>query len=504
MKFLKLFIVLLILSLSSNTSFANNKVSLGEAFIFFAESYKDSTPASFNYIKLEYKGIPKNSKLEDALQTLVYHNKIQNVAASLATEKDITVYNFERLALKIANIQVGGSTSEAEKKQLILTSSDLENVQKILERRKNRPTITVNTQTPSVLWKKWKILEDVYTTLSKWHYERKNLDKDKLIESAIIGLTEGTKDKYTNYFPPTESKDFFTTLDGEFEWIGAYVEMHSPWSLTIVSPIVGSPAEAAGIKGWDIITHVDEKAIEDTHSLREVISWIKWPAWTTVKLTIKRGEEILKIDVKRAKIVIKDVEYKTLRDNTAYIQIKNFGEKVDNEFRAALQEVKKNSSTKKIIFDLRNNPGGYLGKVSDILWYFIPKWEHTAIVSSGKKDVPYLSNGKNILDLNSYEVIILQNGGSASASEIFIGSLKDYFPHIKTIGEKTFGKGSVQTLKQYYDGSTLKYTTAKWYTGKSRTGIDGVGIQADIELEFDEKRWKDLNNDNQLERALDE
>lgn len=504
MKFLKLFILLLILSLSSNTSFASNKVSLGEAFIFFAESYKDSTPASFNYIKLEYKGIPKNSKLEDALQTLVYHNKIQNVAVSLATEKDITVYNFERLALKIANIKVWGDTSQAEKKQLIVTKSDLENVQKILERRKNRPTITVNTESSSALWKKWKILEDVYKTLSKWHYERENLDKDKLIESAIIGLTEGTKDKYTNYFPPTESKDFRASLDGEFEWIGAYVEMHSPWSLTIVSPIAGSPAEAAGLKGGDVVTQVDEKVIEDKHSIKEVISWIKWPAWTSVTLTIKRGEEVLKIDVKRAKIVLKDVEYKTLRDNTAYIQIKNFGEKVDSEFKTALEEVKKNSSTKKIIFDLRNNPGGYLGKVSHILWYFLPKWEATAIVSSWKKDVKYFSQGEEILDLNKYKVVILQNGGSASAAEIFIGTLRDYFPNIKSIGGKTFGKGSVQTLKQYYDGSTLKYTTAKWYTGKSRTGIDGRWITPDLELKFDDKRWKDLNNDNQLERALDE
>lgn len=99
-------------------------------------------------------------------------------------------------------------------------------------------------------------------------------------------------------------------------------------------------------------------------------------------------------------------------------------------------------------------------------------------------------------------MIILQNGGSASASEIFIGTLRDYFPKIVTIGEQSFGKGSVQTLKTYYDGSTLKYTTAKWYTGKSRTGIDGVGISPDIELTFDDARWKKFKKDNQLEEAL--
>ena len=145
---------------------------------------------------------------------------------------------------------------------------------------------------------------------------------------------------------------------------------------------------------------------------------------------------------------------------------------------------------RKVIFDLRNNPGGYLWKVSTMLSYFVPKWEPTAIVSTGENDINYKSLGFDLIDFSEYELVFLENGGSASASEIMIGTVKDYYPEATIVGEKSFWKGSVQTLKTYYDGSTLKYTSAKWYTGKNRNGIDGIGVIPDIEIPFDDERWK--------------
>lgn len=141
---------------------------------------------------------------------------------------------------------------------------------------------------------------------------------------------------------------------------------------------------------------------------------------------------------------------------------------MDTEFLAALQVLKDDTRVKKVIIDVRNNPGGYLNEVSDMLSYFVPAGEATAIVSSGENDMAYRSHGYDFIDMSQYSFVLIQNGGSASASEILVGTIKDYYPEATIIGEKSFGKGSVQSLKNYYDGSTLKYTSAKWFTGKTR------------------------------------
>ena len=135
----------------------------------------------------------------------------------------------------------------------------------------------------------------------------------------------------------------------------------------------------------------------------------------------------------REKIIVKEIESKMINSSTAYIQIKTFGENVDTEFKSALETISGNTKVKKIIFDLRNNPGGYLDKVSTMLGYFLEQGNATAIVSDGEKDFQYTARGQKMLNLSQYEVIILQNGGSASASEIFTGTVKDYFPEVTII-----------------------------------------------------------------------
>jgi len=159
------------------------------------------------------------------------------------------------------------------------------------------------------------------------------------------------------------------------------------------------------------------------------------------------------------------------------------------------------TNIKKIIFDVRNNPGWYLDEVSYMLSYFVPEWEATAIIEYTDSKKEFISRWYDLLDASKYELVFLQNGWSASASEIMVGTMKDYFPDMTIIGEKSFGKGSVQSLKNYYDGSTLKYTTAKWFTWKTKTGIDGVWITPDIEIEIDLERLKNAQYDNQLEWA---
>lgn len=479
-------------------------INISDSFIFFAEQYKAKTPDSFQYIDLKYTGVPQGSKLEDALQILVYQDLIKNTNTRIRGNKKASLAIFEAMSQNILWVKVSDESSGINKKLTYATYDDLKNIQNILNKRNNKKTISIiSWNSQSALWKKWEILEDVYKTLRLQHYDKKDIKADKLVQGAIKWLAEGVGDKYTSYFPPVESKNFFTSLDGEFEWIWAYVDMTSPWELIIVSPIVWSPAEKAGLKWWDRITHVDRKEITQENSISEAISWIKWPKGSKVELTISREweKDALIIVVTRDKINIKDVEFEKLDNRTAYIQIKNFGETVDSEFNKFIDELKEDTRVRKIIFDVRNNPGGYLDKVSKMLWNFVPKDENTAIVNQGWKDLYYKSIGRDSIDLNKYEVIILQNGGSASASEIFTGTLKDYFPKLTIIGGQSFGKWSVQSLKKYYDGSTLKFTTARWYTWKNRNGIDWVWISPDIKLEFDDERWKKFKKDNQLERA---
>ncbi len=151
---------------------------------------------------------------------------------------------------------------------------------------------------------------------------------------------------------------------------------------------------------------------------------------------------------------------------------------------------------------MRNNWGGYLDEVVTMLWYVIPKWEPVAVVKYVKDEWSYISKWQNLLDLNNYDVVFLQNSGTASASEIMIWTIKDYFPNVKIIWEKSYWKGSVQNIKEFFDGSSLKYTTAKWFTWKTKTWIDWVWIEPTEKVELDEQKLKDFKIDTQMDRAL--
>ena len=479
------------------------KLTMWDTMIFFAKQYKQEIPETYNYIKLDYKNIATDSDFENALQILIYKDLIKNASIDLQEHKTINLATFEKLSEKIINVKTSATSEDLNKTETYLTKSDLEPIQQILIDRNSRINISVSS--PKNLGKKGEIFYDVYSTLSKEHYDRDDLEQEVLIEWAIQWLTESIGDKYTSYFPATDSENFFETLDGEYEWIWAYVELTNPGEFTIISPIVDSPAEKAGLKWWDKILKVDNNQITPENSSAEIISWIKGPSWTTVKLTIEREwkSTLQVIEVERWTIIINDVEYSKLDRKTAYIQIKNFWEKVDTQFTESLEQIAADESVTKIIFDLRNNPGWYLNKVSSMLWNLVPKGEATAIVSYGWKDLQYTSTWNQIIDFNKYDLVALQNGGSASASEIMLWTMKDYYPELTIIWEQSFWKGSVQSLKSYNDGSTLKYTTARWYTGKSRTWIDGLGVTPDVLLPFDTKMWENLNRDNQLQEALD-
>jgi carboxyl-terminal processing protease len=164
--------------------------------------------------------------------------------------------------------------------------------------------------------------------------------------------------------------------------------------------------------------------------------------------------------------------------------------------------LKEQKNINKVIIDLRNNWWGYLNEVAEILSYFIKQWEITASVRYHDTENNYESRGYDLIDFSKYKIVILQNSGTASASEILIWTLKDYYPNIDLIWENTYGKWSVQVMKNYKDWSLLKYTIAKWFTWKTKTWIDWVWIKPTIELELDLENFNKNKIDNQLEKAL--
>ena len=495
--FLKVFFLLLLFTSISVS--ADEPITRWEALIYLADKVDDNLPESYKYIDLYYTWVEESSVEGRALQKLVYLGLIKNSKSNLWLDKNINLQLFEALVIKVLNLKIDSNISAIQKRNTLVKESDIFTLESLIFEISESQNVN---SSPESISGKSKILSDVYETLNESHYDRNNFNEDQLITGAIKWAAESIWDKYTTYFPPVESKNFNEGLDGSFEWIWAYIDMTTPWELIIISPIVGWPAENAGIKWWDRVISVDWKEITPENSVNEVVSWIKWPKWSTVEITIKREDlESFTLTVTRDTIIIKDVEHEKLSGDTYYIQIKSFWNNVTTEFKQALEVVQADSWINKVIFDLRNNPGWYLDEVSYMLSYFIPEGKVTAIIDYGSSKKEFISRWYDLLDSNKYEFVFLQNWGSASASEIMIWTMKDYYPEMTIIWEKSFWKWSVQSLKNYYDGSTLKYTTAKWFTGKTRTGIDSVGITPDVFIELDIESLKNNEYDNQLERA---
>ncbi len=477
----------------------NSTISLEDMINFFGDSYTDVIPETYKYIEVKIKWVEKWSETYENLQKLIYVDVLDNLDTYLRKNSKPSAYSFYKFAEKNYWIDFIDSRKEAELKSKKVKFKDFEELEKKIDKEIN--TFELKDWNKDISKKK-AIFSDVYETISSSHYERKNLDNKKMIEDATKALADSIWDKYTVYFPATMNKDFIESLNWEYEWIGAYVDMEKPGIFTIISPLPNSPAEKSWLKWWDIVTHVDKREITEKDSIEKIISLIKWKAGTKVTLTIKRWEKEFDLDIIRSKINMREVEAEKLDNETYYIKMNFFWPNISQEFREALDILKDDKKIKKIIFDLRWNGWGYLDQVSEILWNFIEKWEKTAVVKYLNDYQNYYSKGTNDIDFSKYKLIALENWGTASASEIFIWTLKDYYPSLTVIWEKSYGKGSVQSIKNYVDWSSLKFTVAKWYTWKNQIGIDEVWIKPDIEIKMD-SYWVEVKDDLQLQKAID-
>lgn len=321
---------------------------------------------------------------------------------------------------------------------------------------------------------------------------------DAAMEDGIYqGLVNSLQDPYSAYFSAEEMAEQKNRMDGVYYGIGAYVRYDSNVGFARLGEIFeGSPAQESGLKEGDLIIKVDEQYTKNM-SLEDVIALIKGEEGTKVMLTIMRegDNEIYEFEVERREVPKQTVSYKMLENKIAYIRISEFDKVTVDQFTDAMA-MAKGSEMLGLILDLRDNPGGNLAAVIDVARKLLPKGliVYTENKTGERKD--YTCNGENELTV---PMVVLVNGGSASASEVLAGAIKDYGKG-KLLGTTTYGKGIVQKYLGISDGSAVKLTTSKYYTPKGNN-IHGIGIEPDEELEMDYEQYLEKGYDNQLERA---
>jgi len=318
----------------------------------------------------------------------------------------------------------------------------------------------------------------VWDTITERHVNQPVSEVD-LLYGAIAGMVSGLNDPYSIYFEPVSSQEFLGEINGSFEGIGAEIGIKSE-KLTVIAPLSGSPAEQSGLLAGDIIIAIDD--IDTSFmSLNVAVGFIRGEEGTTVTLTIKRDgtDEPFNLEIQRGQIQIESVKWEIEEAGSkrlARITLSHFNADTSLKFQEVINEIVLEQPDG-IILDVRNNAGGFLDAAISIASSFI---ENGKVVvyeedSSGTQK-PYTASAPT--PLGDLETIVLVNGGSASASEILAGALQDHEDGV-VVGMQTFGKGTVQDLQQYDDGSSLKLTVAKWLT-PSRNLIDGLGITPDI------------------------
>lgn len=348
----------------------------------------------------------------------------------------------------------------------------------------------------SLFWDVWDKLEEKYI-------EKKKIDPKKVLYGAIKGMVSSLDDPYTFFLTPEENKRSKDDLQGKFEGIGAQLGLKEK-RIIIVAPLKDSPAAKAGLQAGDYINKVDGQSTVNW-TLSDAVSKIRGPKKTKVVLTIEREKKEKDYSIIRDEIKVPSVELSFEKNNIAYLKVNQFGDNTYDEWDQAVDEIltrNKQDSIKGIILDLRDNPGGYLEGAVYLGSDFLPKGKLIVRQESttyGNKNYFSQRDGQ----LEQYRLIILVNKGSASASEILAGALRDH-KKATLVGEKTFGKGSVQEALDLKEGTGLHLTVAKWILPNGEW-INGKGIEPEVKIENIIKEGNTLTqeNDKQLEKAIE-
>lgn len=326
-------------------------------------------------------------------------------------------------------------------------------------------------------------------------------EEDSLREGLYAGLMSGLNDPYSTYYTAEQYKELNTSNEGSYVGIGAVLQNDKDGGAKIVQLYEGGSGEQAGLKKGDVLKAIDGEDVTEKET-SDIASMIRESDKDSVTLTIQRNEETKEIKVEIRDVEIQTVSHEMLDDETGYIRISEFSEVTSNQYKKAFEDLQ-DKGMKKLVVDLRDNPGGLLTAVCDVLRQILPEGLIVYTEDKNGKKEEEKCDGKSELAM---PLAVLVNGGSASASEIFAGAVKDY--GIGTIvGTTTYGKGVVQTIQPLSDGSAVKITIAKYFTPKGND-INKKGIAPDVEAELSEDftDWTELTHeeDTQLQAALKE
>lgn len=350
----------------------------------------------------------------------------------------------------------------------------------------------------NLFWEVWRSLESSYLYASK-------LDPLKMVYGAASGLASSTQDPYTIFLTPEEKKGSEQELEGSFYGVGIELGYDAKDQLAVIAPLKGTPAELAGVRPGDLVLKIDDKETFDIN-LIEAVNLIRGPSGSKIRLTLlHEGEkQPFEVDIVRSKIIVKSVEVSFLDaeqgKKAAYLALKKFGDTTVDEWTQSIGEInstcgKNFENCQGIILDLRNNPGGYFSSSVFIASEFLSSgtvvWQESG--SGARESFDVNRQGQLIKP----PLVVLINKGSASASEIVAGCLKEH-QRAKLVGQKSFGKGTIQEARDLSGGTGLHITTARWLL-PSGLSINGQGISPDFEVANDPGKPQ---QDQQLEKAL--
>lgn len=356
----------------------------------------------------------------------------------------------------------------------------------------------------------WVVLDKI----QKDYYDKSAIDSQKLLNGAIAGMVDSLGDPYTVYLPPTQNQDFKDGLAGKFEGIGAELGMRAN-AITVIKPLYGSPAQKAGIRIGDTVIKINNESTQGM-SIAQAVNNIRGEKGTTVTLTVihENSNKAEDIKITRDEITVKSVEgwikpvneIKEVKvpgsqDQIMYVRLSQFGDNTNQEWLTLVNSLdieRQNKNIKGVILDLRFNPGGYMQDAVFIASEFVGEGK-TIVMQDDMRTERIKMNVQRKGLLLDVPVVVLINGGSASASEIVAGALRDH-KRATLVGEKSFGKGTIQTAEDLGGGAGIHVTIAKWLTPNG-TWVHKNGLEPDVKAEVD---TKDQTHDAQLEAAIKE
>lgn len=342
-----------------------------------------------------------------------------------------------------------------------------------------------------------KVVDTYYAIVDNYYGE---LDRDKLIDGAVEGMISSVGDTFTSYSDTDSTSSFDETINGSYEGIGCTVATLEDGTISVIDMFENSPSYKAGLKVGDIILKVDGESYEGKNS-NDISNYIKNSGKSKIVLTVKRDNEEKDISINLSKVEIPHVSGKVIEQDSkkiGYIKISLFASNSYKQFKNKLDELEK-SNIDDLIIDVRDNSGGYLSSVTDICNLFLDKGKVIYQLEDSKGKVKKKDTTK---EKRKYDIVVLINGGSASASEILASAIKESYGG-DIVGTNSYGKGTVQQTKKLLDGSMIKYTTQKWLTPDCNS-INGVGVTPTKVVELNEEYFNNptTENDNQLQEAI--